>query len=187
VRYFLTRGHPGEARILLVESGSRRLLEDLIPVLRDIYGPVPVDLATCYAGLPAGLDPAAARVYRVSDYRGRAGRKRLYRELEATGYTILGMICSEEPVMTKWKWALALRLPAKVFILNENGDFFWLDRGHGAAIRGFVLYRAGLAGAGAVRTLARFFLFPFTLAYLLAYAAAVHSRRALRGGSHESH
>jgi hypothetical protein len=183
VRYFLTRSHPEEVRILLVESGSRGLLEGLGPVIRGMYGrDTVVDIATCYAGLPAGFDPRATRAYRVGEYRGRAGRKRLYRELADNRYTILGMICSEEPVMTKWKWALALRLPAKVFILNENGDFFWLDRGHGAAIRHFVLYRAGLAGAGAVRTLARFFLFPFTLACLLAYAAAVHSRRALRGG-----
>jgi hypothetical protein len=35
---------------------------------------------------------------------------------------------------------------------------------------------------GAVRTLARTFSFPFTLAYLLLYATIVHTRRALRGG-----
>jgi thiosulfate reductase cytochrome b subunit len=46
-----------------------------------------------------------------------------------------------------------------------------------------VLFRAGLAGAGAVRTLARFFLFPFTLLYLLLYATTVHFRRVLRGGN----
>jgi len=47
-------------------------------------------------------------------------------------------------------------------------------------IRQFVLLRSGLAGAGAVRTLARLFLFPFTLLYLLLYATTVHARRALR-------
>ena len=30
--------------------------------------------------------------------------------------------------MTKWKWALAFRLPVKVLVVNENGDFFWFDR-----------------------------------------------------------
>jgi len=84
--------------------------------------------------------------------------------------------------MTKWKWALALRVPAKVFILNENGDYFWIDPGHWGAIRGFVLFRAGLAGSGAVRTLVRMALFPFTLLYLLLYATTVHARRALRRG-----
>jgi len=90
------------------------------------------------------------------------------------------MVCSEEPVMTKWKWVLALRIPAKVFIVNENGDYFWLDRPHLGVIRRFVLLRTGLAGAGAVRTLARLFSFPFTLLYLLLYAAAVHVRRSFQ-------
>ena len=84
--------------------------------------------------------------------------------------------------MTKWKWAIATRLPAKVFLVNENGDYFWLDRGHWRSIRSFVLFRAGLTGSSAVRTLARLLLFPFTLAYLLLYASTVHMRRAWRGG-----
>ena len=90
------------------------------------------------------------------------------------------MICSNEPIMTKWKWVLAARLPAKVFILNENGDYFWLDRGHLSNIRNFVLVRAGLTGSGAVRTLARLVSFPFTLLYLILYALTVHLRRKLR-------
>jgi hypothetical protein len=136
-----------------------------------------VDLVTCYPGLPEGFRPEATTVYRVTEYRGRQGRARLYRELERNRYSILGVICSAEPIMTKWKWTLAARLPAKVFVLNENGDYFWIDYGHWAVIRHFVLFRAGLAGAGAVRTLARLALFPFSLLYLLGYAAAVHLTR----------
>jgi hypothetical protein len=171
------------SRILLVESGSRYIVEGVLSGLRSTYGDeIGIDLVTCFPGLPAGYDPATTRVYRVTDYRGRAGRKRLYSELDSMGYNIVGMVCSAQPIMTKWKWALALRLPAKVFVLNENGDYFWLDRAHAGVIRHFVLFRAGLAGAGAVRTLARLFLFPFTLLYLLLYAATVHSMRALRGG-----
>ncbi len=75
---------------------------------------------------------------------------------------------------------LAARLPGKVFVLNENGDYFWLDRGHLPTIRHFILFRAGLTGAGAVRTLARLVLFPFTLLYLILYAVTVHFRRKLR-------
>jgi len=183
VRYFLTRRQPAASRILLVESGARDLLEGLIPGIRSTYGSeIFVDLVTCYPGLPRGFDPRTTRVYRVNDYRGRQGRARLYRELATHGYNLLGIICCAQPIMTKWKWAIALRLPAKVFVLNENGDYFWLDRAHYAAIRHFVLFRAGLAGAGAVRTLARVFLFPFTVLYLLLYAATVHSKRALRRG-----
>ena len=182
VRYFFRRGEPDVNRILLVESGSRHLLEGILPALRENYGEVPVDLVTCYAGLPAGLDPSTTIAYRVTAYRGKTGRTRLYRELAANGYSIVGIVCSAEAVMFKWKCALALRVPAKVFVLNENGDYFWFDYAHWPAIRHFVLFRMGLAGAGAVRTIARLFLFPFTFFYLLLYATAVHSRRALRKG-----
>src|SRR5258708_33945111 len=82
--------------------------------------------------------------------------------------------------MTKWKWVLAARLPAKVFILNENGDYFWVDRGHLGVIRHFILFRAGLSGAGAVRTLARLIAFPFALLYIILSAAPVHLRRKFR-------
>jgi hypothetical protein len=51
---------------------------------------------------------------------------------------------------------------------------------HAATIRRFVLFRSGLAGAGAVRTLVRLISFPFTLLYLLIYATFAHAGRALR-------
>ena len=178
MRYFFTRRQPDCSRILLIESGSRYLLEGLISGIRGTYGQtVPVDLLTCYPGLPEGFDPATTTVYRVTDYRGRGGRARLYRELARNRYSIAGIICSAEPIMTKWKWSIMARLPAKFFILNENGDYFWFDYGHWSVIRHFALYRAGLAGAGAVRTLARLALFPFTLLFLLCYAATVHLTR----------
>jgi hypothetical protein len=183
VRYFLTGRQPRCNAILLVESGSRGLLEGLVGGLRRTWGDdVYIDLVTCYARLPQGFSPDRTRVYRVIDYRGRDARRKLYRELARNQYSTLGIICSGEPVMTKWKWALALRIPAKVFIINENGDYFWLDRKHLKTIRQFVLLRAGLAGAGAVRTLVRMISFPFTLLYLLLYATTVHARRALRRG-----
>jgi hypothetical protein len=179
----LTRRLPSADAILLVESGSRDLLERVIPSLRETWGPeVAIDLVTCYSKLPRGLDPQTSRVYRVPEYRGRQGRTRLYRELRRNRYGLMGVICSGEPLMTKWKWALGFQIPAKIFIINENGDYFWLDRGHLDVVRQFVILRAGLAGTGAVRTLARVFSFPFTLAYLLLYATTVHARRALRRG-----
>lgn len=163
-----------------MESGSRQLFNSLAPELYRNHGEgLVVDLVTCYGGVPEGLQPRA-RVYRVMDYAGRAGRKRLYRELAANRYTILGMICSAEPIMTKWKWALALRVPAKVFVVNENGDRFWLDRAHAGIIRHFVLFRMGLTGAAATPTLVRLILFPLALAYLALFAGWVHLRRAIR-------
>ncbi len=179
MRGFFTRRLPDVHRILLVESGSRYLLEGLISGIRSTYGgEIFVDLVTCYPGLPEGFQPQSTRVFRVQDYRGNW--RALIRELRANQYSVAGILCSAEPIMTKWKWLIAAQLPAKLFVLNENGDYFWVDYGHWSLMRHFILFRAGLAGAGAVHTLARLVLFPFTLLYLLLYAGCVHARRRLR-------
>jgi hypothetical protein len=180
MRHFLTRSVPPFSRVLLVESGSRALFENLLPVLYQNHAEMICDLLTCYGGVPKTFREDQGAVYRVADYPSGPARQRLYQELGSNGYSIVGIICSAEPIMTKWKWMLAARLPGKVFVLNENGDYFWLDRGHLASIRYFMLFRAGLTGSGAVRTLARVVLFPFSLLYLILYAITVHFRRILR-------
>lgn len=180
MRYFLRAKYPAVSSILLIESGSRSIVERVLPAIRRGYGDeVPIDIVSCFAARPAGYDDRT-RVFRVSDYRGREGRGKLYHELIANRYPVMGIVCSGEPLMTKWKLAMAWKIPAKLFIINENADFFWVDFGHARQIRRFVLFRAGLAGAGAVRTLARALSFPFALLYLLLYASAVHARRAWR-------
>jgi hypothetical protein len=181
VRHLLSGRVPEASSILLVESGSRDIVEKVVAGLRRTWGAhVPIDLVSCFSNLPRGLEAATTRVYRVSDYRGRQGRARLYKELRARRYPLLGIVCSEEPLMLKWKVAIGLRVPSKIFIINENADYFWLDRTHLKIIRQFALSRAGMGGAGAVRTLARLVSFPFAMIYLLLYAAVAHARRALR-------
>jgi hypothetical protein len=177
MRYLLRRRIPS-GRVLFVESGSRSITERLLPIFARNHG-TPVDLVTCFPGVPAAL-PADANVYRVADYHGPAGRRRLYRELRARGYPLLGILCSGEPIMAKWKWALVIQVPAKVFVVNENADYFWLDYAHRGILLRFTLLRSGLTGTGGLRALARLVAFPFTLAWLFLYAAWIHSRRALR-------
>jgi len=183
VRYFLTGRLPDTTSILLVESGSRGLVEKVVPGLRETWGQeIPIDLVSCFASVPEGFRAETTHVYRVSDYRGREGRRRLYRELIRKRYSLMGIVCSGEPLMSKWKLALIWQIPAKVFVINENGDYFWLDRMHLKPIQQFVLLRAGLSETGAVRALAHLISFPFTLMYLLLYATVVHTRRAIRRG-----
>ena len=180
MRYFLSRRTPPITRVLLIESGSRSLIEGLLPHLRATWAAdIPIDLVTCYAGLPAGFGPETI-VYRVTDYGSREGRQELVRQLRARNYAIAGMICSAESIMTKWKWLIALRIPAKVFILNENGDYFWVNREQSATIREFCLIRLGLSGAAAVRTIGRLLIFPFSLLFLLLYAFNAHTGRFVR-------
>jgi len=183
VRYFLSRSHPPVGSILLVESGSRELLERAVVPLRRTWGDdIFIDLVTCYSGLPAGFLPETTRLYSVTEYRSRSARRRLFHELAQHRYALVGIVCSEQPLMTKWKWALALRLPAKIFIINENADYFPLEIRQWSNVCKLILSRSGLGGTGAVRTLSRAISFPFTLLYLLLYATTVHTRRALRRG-----
>jgi hypothetical protein len=180
MKYFLRRQVPPFTRLVLIESGSRHILESLIPRLRSNHEAVEMDLVTCYAGQPRTFDRAQGNIYRVTDYTGAPARQRLYDELRDRQHTIGVIICSGEPIMTKWKWMLAWRLPVKFLIVNENGDYFWCDRSNWKTIRHFFLFRAGLTGAGAVRTLAGIALFPFTLTYLLIYTAYIHLKRKVR-------
>ncbi len=164
--------------MLVVESGSRSVLGKFLEGLNALFGdPLTVDVVTCYAGEPAGFQADRAKIYRVSDYPDRAARARLYRELRDNGYDVIGILCTAEPIMTKWKWALAFQVPAKLFILNENGDWFWFDYSQWRIMVHFVAFRAGLTGMNALLTPLRILVFPLTLSYLLLYAAWVHLKR----------
>ena len=178
MRYFLRRYIPPFTRVLLVESGSRGVFDRLIPLLYEIHGDaMELDLVTCHQNTPVGF---RGQVYRVQDYAGPAGRQRLYRELAARQYSVLGILCSNEPIMTKWKWVLAARLRSKIFVINEFAAFLWLDWGHWRNIAEFVRVRMGLSGSAVVPSLARLLVFPLSLAYLLLFAAVVHTRRRIR-------
>jgi hypothetical protein len=180
MRHFLSRAIPPFSRVLLVESGSRHIYEILLCRWYEAYPEMKADLVTCFAGVPQNFRPDRGVVYRVTDYPDGHSRKRLYQELARNRYTIVAILCSAEPIMTKWKWMLAAGLAGKVLVVNENSDYFCLDRGQLATVWRFISFRAGITGAGAVRILVRIVLFPFTLLYLILYALTVHLRRKLR-------
>jgi hypothetical protein len=178
LRYFFSRRIPPFTRVLLVESGSRTVSERLIPRLAQINpGQMELDLVTCYPGEPEGFH---GRIYRVTDYTGPRERKRLYRELAARQYGLTGILCSGDPIMTKWKWMLAARLRSKIFVVNENADFFWLDRGHWRNALRLAQMRTGITGTAGIPALAQWLFFPVTLLYLLLFAGAVHLKRKVR-------
>ena len=180
MRFFLSKALPRYDRVLLIESGSRQLFEDLLAGLYDAHPDMQADLVTCYAGVPEHFKTGRGKVYRIHNYPGSRARRAFYSELAANRYNIIIMICAAQPIMTKWKWMLVARVRKKLLILNENGDYFYFDRGNLSTIREFVLFRAGMSGAVAVRTLSRLLAFPFALLYLILFAAAVHLRRKLR-------
>jgi hypothetical protein len=67
------------------------------------------DLLTCYAGVPEHYRTDCGSVYRVGDHRGSKARRKLYSELKANGYRVIGIICAAQPIMTRWKWTVAAR------------------------------------------------------------------------------
>ena len=181
LRLLLRRWTPPFTRALLIESGSRSLLENFIPWIYAHYGASSrVDVVTCYGGAPKSLDPSNSTVYHVTDYQGPEGRAQLLNQLLLQDYTVATIICSAEPIMTKWKWWLAWKLPVKVLVLNENGDFFWIDRTQWKTLLHFAFFRAGLTGASALPTIGRLMIFPLSLTYLILFAGWVHTKRAVR-------
>jgi len=178
LRYFFRRYIPPFTRALLVESGSRGAFDTLVPLLYQIHGEaMELDLLTCHPTTPVGF---RGRVYRVEDYSTPATRRRLLSELASNRYAALGILCSGEPIMTKWKWALVARLPAKVFVINEFAGFLYLDWGNVRNLAAFARARLGLSGAAATPAVVRLLLFPFSLLYLLIFAAIVHTKRRIR-------
>ena len=178
MKLFLRRRVPILKRLLLIESGERELYQKLLP---GFYQNCPeIDLVTCYAGAPDSFRTSAGQMFEIAGYHGPEGRARLVSALLARNYSAVGIICSGQPIMTKWKWMLAARIPAKLLIVNENCDYFWFDYSQWRIIKHFILYRAGLSGAGAVTTIGRALMFPFALLFLVFYAVSVHLQRRLR-------
>jgi hypothetical protein len=177
---FLSRRGVPFTRVLLVESGSRAIAEKVLVSFYHRHSAETVDILTCLDGVPDAFRAEHGRVLRSFDYADGNSRRQLVRDLRSRQYGVLAIICSGEPYLARFKFALAALLPAKVLIVNENGDYFWLDRGSLSLLGKLIAARAGLAGEGGSRTLARVAAFPFTLLFLLAFAARVHLMRQLR-------
>ena len=172
------RTFPEMSRVLLVESGSRELLEKAIPTVRSFWqdGTPPIDLFTCFGGAPEGLGEDG-HVFRVADYPG-AERKKLLRELKSRHYAVMGVVCSDELILNKWKWLIMLSVSAKLLIINESGDCFWCDRNNWSAIRQFVASRSGITGATVLRSILQTAVLPLTFFGLVFFAAGAHTVRA---------
>lgn len=182
MRWFLSRAVPEPTRVLVVESGPRAVAERLIPRLREVFGArTPIDLLTCLPSDPVSLAGAGdSQVWRVADCPDRRSRWRLLREIRSQRHAITAVVCANSPLMASWRTAALLLFPSKFLIVNENADFFWLDRGHWRNLLQLWMHRSGVFEESAVRAAARLAAFPFTLVFLVAYAAYVHFARRVR-------
>ena len=177
---FLSRHAAPFTRVLLVESGSRAIAEKVLPLLYERHSAETVDLLTCFEGQPVAFHAAGGRVLRSFDYPDRHARRRLMRDLRSRQYSVLAIVCSGEPYLARYKFALAMLLAAKVLIVNEHADYFWCDRGSLGTLWRLFTTRAGIGSEGGNRTLFRIAAFPFQLLLLMGFAARVHLMRGLR-------
>lgn len=176
MKYFLSGRSPHADRVLLVESGARHVLERAIQGVERGFPGVRLELCTCFPGLPAA-SASFDRVWRVTDAPSWGDKWRMAREIAATHPPIAALLFSGDPIMFNWKMALLLLLPSKILLVNENGDFFWLDRPNLPTLRQFVGTRLGMNGEGLLRGASRVAAFPFVLLFLLLVAAVTYSKR----------
>jgi hypothetical protein len=180
ILFLLSKWTPPLNRVLVIESGSRKAAEEFIARLYREEKPERVDVLTCYSSAPASFDFTRGRVFYTHESKGGAARNRLLEEFASSGYSAVSVLCTGDDIMTKWKWVAALRVPAKVLIVNENADSFWLDRGHYRDLGHMADERLGLSRLELLRFVYQIVAFPFTLLILIAFAARVHTRRLLR-------
>ncbi len=181
MRYFFSPRIPAAPRILLVESGSRHILERASRSLGAMFPTAQFDLCTCFADLPA--TPVAGAwhdVWRVTDAHGLSAKLAMALRIARSRPPVAAMLMTGEPIMFHWKMAFLVLLPSKLILVNENGDFFWLDRSNLAPLRQFVGARWGGGGEDAFRGLFRILLFPLVFLFLLISGALTYLGRWMR-------
>jgi hypothetical protein len=178
MRFFFRSRIPAPTRILLVESGSRAVLERAWEKMRSIFPGADYDLCTCYPSepRPGGFQ----RVFRVTDAGRTGGKRAMLFAMRDSRPPIAAILFTGEPILTRWKLALLALLPSKVLVINENGDFFWLDWSNRRVMAQFLRARAGLDGFALLRSTCRVLAFPFVFSFLALYALFAYSRRWLR-------
>ena len=158
MRWFFSRSTPAVDRLLLVESGPRSVAEAVVPRIKKLFGEdVPIDLLTCLRTDPKGLtsngavlnasqnqDARASKVWRVIDCPDTDSRWELLWRIRYERHSVTAIICAGSPIMMPWKLATLALLPSKFLIINENADFFWLDRSQFSALASLLAQRVGL-------------------------------------------
>jgi len=125
--------------VLLVESGSRGIAEKVLASFYERHSAGTVDLLSYLDGAPAAFRAEQGEVLRSFNYPSRASRRELVRELRSRRYDVLAIICSGEPYLARYKFALAALVPA------VSADF---ARVHGAVPDGaFAIVAMGRLGS----------------------------------------
>ena len=174
MKYFFRRKFPGAADVLLIESGSPEVARRALGGIRQIFPRARYHLLTCWSDPPTGL---FASILRASDYPSGWEKVRLLVSLARRKWRVLAILCTGESVLWRWKMLALALLPAKVLIVNENADFFWLDWANRRTLRRFLAIRWGVNRDEILSTALRAMVFPLTLLFLILTALFLYSRR----------
>lgn len=178
MRYFFRRHIPEAERVLLVESGSRWILEKARLRMEAVFPGARYEVCTCFPGEPA--PGGFLRVYRTTETRGLTGKLRLLMAMRRSRAPVAALMFSDEKILFRWKLLLLFVLPSKLLIVNENADFFWLDRSNLSVIRQFFSVRMGVNGPQFLRTICRLVVFPLAMLFLGVWAFGAYLRRGTR-------
>ena len=178
MRYFLRSRIPEPTIVLLVESGSRCVMEKAYARMRLIFPQAHFELCTCFPGVPS--PSGFERVYRVAEAPDGASKWKMLLAMRRSRPQVAALLFTGEPVMVRWKLVLMLLLPSKLLVVNENGDFFWLDWSNRAVLGRFLRSRLDVEGAELLRAICRLLVLPFLFTFLAAYALLAYLGRWLR-------
>jgi hypothetical protein len=165
---------PQPRSILAIESGSPHILRRALGGIRQMFPEAQLHLCTCW---PDPAPDGVSTLFRVADYPSQRDKIRLLLTFRRSRYDVLVILCSQEPIMYAWKMMVLLLVPAKTLIVNENGDFFWLDWQNRGALRQFLATRWVIIRKEFLLTILRAIVFPFTLLFLIANAVFFYARR----------
>jgi len=174
MKYFFRRKFPDADDVLVIESGSPEVARRALGGIRDIFPRARVHLLTCWPDPPDGF---LTDVFRTADYPSGWEKVRLLLSFARRRWRVLAILCTGEPILWRWKMLALGLLPAKVLIVNENADFFWLDWDNRKTLRHFLAIRWGVNRDEILATLFRALVFPMALLILLATAGYLYARR----------
>jgi hypothetical protein len=185
---FLRRAQPSFDHILLIESGQRRVVEQILPYLYGEKNARRVDLLTCYSGSPSTFDANRGTVFSVHDPEARRNRRAFIRKLSGGSYDLVALLCTGSPILEKWKWTIALLTPARLILVNESAKYFGLDIWNLRTARLMLFKRLnpfadadmGSFAETVITSLIDLLLTPFVVGYLLLTTAVIHLCRLFR-------
>ena len=174
MKYFFRRKFPEAADVLLIESGSPDVARRALGGIRKILPRARYHLLTCWPDPPSGIFTSVSQ---AADYPSGWAKVRLLVSLARRKWRVLAILCTGESVLWRWKMLALGLFPAKVLIVNENADFFWLDWDNRRTLRRFLAIRWGVNRDEVLSTALRALVFPFTLLFLILTALFLYARR----------